>query len=262
MLNEIVDKRRKQVAENKELFPLKLLERSIYFDTTCISLKEYLQKPDKSGIIAEFKRSSPSRGFINAYADVIETTISYMQAGASALSILTEPLYFSGNDNDLTNARNTNFCPILRKDFIVDEYQVIESKAIGADAILLIASILNQDEIMRFSSLAFQLSLEVIFEVHDEEDLKKIPDKNVIVGVNNRNLKTMKTDINISVELADKIDKNLIKISESGLNTAEDFILLKNAGYSGFLIGEHFMSAPHPSVALSNLIIEINSIEK
>ncbi|MCB0380156.1 MAG: indole-3-glycerol-phosphate synthase TrpC, partial [Flavobacteriales bacterium] len=146
MLQEIIENKRKKVEQQKQLYPTKLLEQSIYFDSKCVSLSHYLTRKDKSGIIAEFKRKSPSKGVINAYADVLETTLGYMQAGASALSVLTEQDYFMGKSEDLTIARNANYCPILRKDFTVDEYQIIEAKSIGADAILLIAAALEKDQ--------------------------------------------------------------------------------------------------------------------
>ena len=182
MLQEIVQNRRKHIARNKELYPVKLLEQSPYFDSEVVSLSQYLRREDKSGIIAEFKRRSPSKGMINQYASVQDVTIGYMQAGASALSVLTEPDYFNGADKDLKTARDANYCPILRKDFIVEEYQVVETKSIGADAILLIAACLSKQELKILYDLALSLGLEILFEVHDEQELDKLPGDSLIVG--------------------------------------------------------------------------------
>jgi indole-3-glycerol phosphate synthase len=153
-LQKIIQHKKQEVQEKKELYPIKLLEKSIFFKPTTVSLKKYLLRDDKSGIIAEFKRKSPSKGNINAYANVEHVSISYMQAGASALSVLTDSTFFGGNNKDLETARKFNFCPILRKEFIIDEYQIFESRSIGADAILLIAEILTKEEVQRFSQIA------------------------------------------------------------------------------------------------------------
>ena len=143
ILEQIIEHKRKEVVQRKELYPIKLLEKSIYFSSPTVSLKQYLVREDKIGIIAEIKRRSPSLGMINAYVDVERTSIGYMQAGASAISVLTDQTFFAGKNEDLTIARKFNYCPILRKDFTVDEYQIIEAKSIGADAILLLANVLT-----------------------------------------------------------------------------------------------------------------------
>jgi indole-3-glycerol phosphate synthase len=191
ILEKITNHKRTEVADRKSLYPTKLLEQSIYFNTPSVSLKKYLLRPDKSGIIAEFKRHSPSKGDINPYAKVEEVSIGYMQAGASALSILTDEKFFKGANKDLTAARKFNFCPILRKDFVVDEYQILEAKSIGADAILLIAECLEKEEVARFAKLAKSLGLEVLMEIHSQDQLAKISPDLDVIGVNNRNLKTL-----------------------------------------------------------------------
>ena len=262
MLNTIVENRRKQVARNKELFPVKLLESSIYFDSDCVSLEQYITREDKSGIIAEFKRKSPAKGIINQYADVLETTIAYMQAGASALSVLTEPDYFMGKDQDLKIARNVNYCPILRKDFIIDEYQVIETKAIGADAILLIGACLEKAALKNLYELARSLGLEVLFEINNIQELNKLPGNNLMIGVNNRNLATMKVDIQTSLDFANELSGDFVLISESGLSSAEDIIRLKKAGYSGFLMGEYFMKTPKPGETLKQLVANLQKLSE
>ena len=260
MLQEIIENKRKKVEQQKQLYPTKLLEQSIYFDSKCVSLSHYLTRKDKSGIIAEFKRKSPSKGVINAYADVLETTLGYMQAGASALSVLTEQDYFMGKSEDLTIARNANYCPILRKDFIVDEYQIIESKSIGADAILLIAAALEKDRIKVLYKLAKSLGLEVLFEIHGKEELDKVPDSDLIIGVNNRNLKTMQVDLKTSFDIINELPKTSLLISESGLSNVEDVKRLKEAGYQGFLMGEYFMRTPNPAEALKQFITKLNAL--
>ena len=162
ILDQIVAYKKQEVAERKELYPIKLLENSLYFSSPTVSLKKYLAREDKSGIIAEFKRKSPSKGIINAYADVEETSIGYMRAGASALSVLTDSHFFGGSGEDLKTARKFNFCPILRKDFTIDAYQVYEARSMGADAILLIAEILSEKEVKQLAELAKSLEMEVV----------------------------------------------------------------------------------------------------
>ena len=260
ILEEIVAHKRKVVEERKALYPSQLLEKSIYFDTPSVSLTKYLQRPDKSGIIAEFKRHSPSKGDINPYAKVEQVSIGYMQAGASALSVLTDQKFFKGKNEDLTEARKFNFCPILRKEFIIDEYQLIEAKSIGADAILLIAECLDKQTVKTLANAAQQLGLEVLMEVHSAEQLDKVtPDINV-VGVNNRNLKTFEVSIKTSLELFDQIPSDFVKISESGISNPETIVELKAAGYQGFLIGETFMKTANPGKACRNFIQEVRDL--
>jgi indole-3-glycerol phosphate synthase len=259
ILDKIVEHKRKEVSLKKELYPTKLLEQSIYFEGQCVSMKKYVTRPDKSGIIAEFKRKSPSKGEINAYAKVEKATIGYMQAGASGLSILTDKEFFGGKSADLETARRFNFCPILRKDFILEEYQIIEAKSIGADCILLIASILSPDEINKLSSFAHNLGLEVLMEVHDEAELEgSVCDSLDLIGVNNRNLKTFETDLKTSIDLAELIPSEFVKISESGLSDPVAVLELKKYGYEGFLMGEHFMRAGSPDKACKDFIDKLN----
>jgi len=257
ILEEIAAYKIKEVQENKDLYPVKLLERSIFFKTPCVSLKNYLNRKDKVGIIAEIKKKSPSKGIINKYANIEKVSIGYMQAGASALSVLTDEKYFGGKNEDLTTARKYNYCPILRKDFTVDEYQVLEAKSIGADVILLIAAILTKEKIQELTKLAHSLGLQVILEVHDEDELEKINSDVDVIGINNRSLKTMVTDVEQSFHLSDKIPEEFLKISESGLKNADTLIKLKKAGFNGFLIGEFFMQQSNPQKACAQLIAEV-----
>ncbi|RME97053.1 MAG: indole-3-glycerol-phosphate synthase, partial [Bacteroidetes bacterium] len=182
ILDKIIAHKRKEVARRKARIPIKLLEESLFFNTPVVSLSKYLQRPDKSGIIAEFKRKSPSKAAINLYASVEQVSIGYMQAGASALSILTDEHFFGGKNEDLTTARKFNFCPILRKDFIIDEYQIIEARSIGADAVLLIAACLEKEQLHDFAKLARSLGLEVLVELHHARELDKLSSAAQVVG--------------------------------------------------------------------------------
>ncbi len=254
ILDEIINYKRKEVLERTATHPIQLLEKSIHFKSEAVSLKKYILREDKSGIIAEFKRQSPSKGIINAYADVEKVTIGYMQAGASALSVLTDTNFFGGTNEDLILARKFNYCPILRKDFTVSEYQIIEAKAIGADAILLIAAVLTQQEIKQFTTLAQNLGLEVLLEIHAEEELDKCISEIELVGINNRNLKTFEVDFENSIRLANSLPQNVVKIAESGIGNINNIIELKQHGFDGFLIGENFMKTAEPEMAAKKFI--------
>ena len=261
ILDEIVANKRKEVEERKSLYPVKLLEKSIHFPAPVISLKKYLLREDKSGIIAEIKRKSPSKGIINKYVSVERTSIGYMMAGASALSVLTDEKYFNGSSQDLMTARKYNFCPILRKDFIVDEYQVIESKSIGADAILLIAAVLTPDEMKKLAALATSLNLEILIEVHSREEIDShIDGSQALVGINNRDLKTFKVDFNTSIELGSKLPGETVKVAESGISDPEVIVRLRDHGFNGFLIGEYFMSHSRPEKACDDFIHNLNRL--
>jgi len=255
ILEKIIADKYKEVAERKSLVPVKLLEKSTFFEGKVVSMKKYVTHPEKSGIISEFKRKSPSKGMINGAASVETVSIGYMQAGASALSILTDKDYFGGSNEDLKIARKFNFCPILRKDFVVDEYQIIEAKSIGADCILLIAAALEPEKLKSLAYFAKSLGLEVLLEVHDGDELaQSINDGVDLIGVNNRNLKTFEVSIDTSLELVDQIPSSFIKVSESGISDPNTLIKLKKAGFDGFLIGENFMKSSRPEQAAYNFI--------
>jgi len=258
ILSEIIAHKHKEVASTKALYPVKLLEQSTYFEGQAVSMTKYLSREDKSGIIAEIKRKSPSKGVISDHVSIERTSIGYMQAGASGLSILTDQNYFGGTANDLKEARSFNFCPILRKDFIIDEYQIVEAKSIGADTILLIAAVLDRNEIEKLGGLAQSLGMEVLLEVHNEEELNaSITDKVNLIGVNNRNLKTFDTDVQTSIDLSSKIPDDFIKISESGISDPETIKDLKTYGFEGFLIGETFMKSGRPEKAAKEFIRQL-----
>ncbi len=263
ILDEIIQEKYKEVEERKSLYPIKLLEQSIYFQSPVVSLKKYVQREDKSGIIAEIKRKSPSKGIINAHVSIERTSIGYMQAGASALSVLTDSKYFGGSKEDLMVARKFNFCPILRKDFVVDEYQIIEAKSMGADAILLIAAALEPSKLQTLAKFAKTLHLEILLEVHNNKELQDNLTTDVdLIGVNNRDLKTFVTDIEISKQLADKIPNQFVKVSESGIENPTTIIELKKFGYDGFLMGQNFMQHSRPEKACRDFITELKRLEK
>jgi indole-3-glycerol phosphate synthase len=250
ILDEIIAHKRLEVAERKSLYPTPLLEKSTYFDTPCVSMREYITRPDKSGIIAEIKRRSPSKGDINPYVSVERVSIGYMQAGASALSILTDEQYFGGKNEDLTLARQLNYCPILRKEFIVDEYQIVEARSIGADAILLIAACLKPEELKQLAAFAQSLGMQVLMEVHNQEELEQNLNEHLdLVGVNNRNLKDFSVNIQTSLDLVEQIPDDFVKVAESGISDPNEVMRLREAGFEGFLMGQRFMETSQPEKA-------------
>ncbi len=263
ILNKILAFKEKEVAERKSLFPEKLLEQSTYFACQPVSMVKYLNRTDKAGIIAEIKRKSPSKGMINPYVSIERTSIGYMQAGASALSILTDKEFFGGKNDDLTVARRYNFCPIIRKDFIIDEYQILEAKSIGADTILLIAAALAPMRLKQLAQFARSLRLEVLLEVHNEKELTDNLEAGAdLIGVNNRNLQTFEVSIENSIKLGALIPSEFVKVSESGINDPRTIIELKSYGYKGFLIGEHFMQNSRPEKACASFIDALEKLQR
>lgn len=260
ILQSIIERKQVEIAERKILYPTQLLERSKHFEAPTLSAIEYITDPTKLGIIAEFKRRSPSTPKINIHADVRKVSVGYMQSGASALSILTDEKGFGGSNADLTVARMANYCPILRKDFVVDEYQIIEAKSIGADAILLIAEALTKEQVSQFAQLARSLDLEVILEIHSISQLDKLNSYISILGVNNRNLETLQEDIETSIQLFDQLPSEITKISESGIQTPFQLYQLKQVGYNGFLIGTSFMRKPDPVKACRQFVQKVNNL--
>lgn len=218
------------------------------FEKDCISLKESLS--GNAGIIAEFKRASPSKGVINDKVDVLDVVLDYEMNGAAAVSILTEPVFFKGSNDDILTVANSLTIPILRKDFIVEEYQIFESKALGADVILLIAACLSVKQVKELALAAKRIGLEVLLELHDESELNHICNEVDLVGVNNRNLKNFEVNLEHSVRMAEKIGNDFIKVAESGINDVNNIGYLKQHGFNGFLIGEYFMKQQDPGKAL------------
>lgn len=261
ILDEIIAHKRKEVAERKKVVGLQRLELSPYFAAPAISLTEHLRRRDKTGIIAEFKRRSPSKGVINAGAPVERTTRGYADAGASALSVLTDEKFFGGSNEDLLRARAANTCPILRKDFTIDQYQISEAKSIGADAILLIAAVLTPAESKHLAAFAHELGLEVLLEVHNEKELLENLEAGAdLIGVNNRDLKTFSVSTAVSKRLASLIPDSVLKVSESGISDPEAIADLRAYGYEGFLIGENFMKHKAPEMAAAEFMGQLNRI--
>lgn len=257
ILETIVNYKKQEVALRKEKISVKEMESSSAFSRSCFSLAKSLIDKNKTGIITEFKRCSPSKGMINEKAEVEEVTKKYTDYGASGLSVLTDEHFFKGNDLDLKKAR-TNKIPILRKEFIIDEYQVIEARSIGADVILLIAECLEKGEIKRFAKLAKELGMEVLLEMHSELQLDKISSDITLVGINNRDLKTFKVDINRSIQLSEKLPDGMLKIAESGIDNPDTIRKMKQAGFDGFLIGEYFMKQQDQGEAFREFVEKIN----
>ena len=258
ILEEIIAYKSLELKKQREFVPIKDLEKSHYFHRKTISMKAALQREDKVGIIAEIKRSSPSQGVINHRVDVEKLTKDYLHSGASALSVLTDYKYFGGTIDDLKIARKNSQSPILRKEFIIDEYQLIQSKSIGADCILLIASAISEKRCKQLARFAKKIGLEIVLEVHSKKEIESHLSEEVdIVGVNNRNLHNFTTSIQQSIELATYIPDEYVKISESGIRNASSIIELTRHGFEGFLIGTHFMNHAQPELACEALVHEV-----
>ena len=256
ILHKIIANKKVEVDAQKKKLSLNELKQQTR-QRKRYSLKANLLKADASGIIAEFKRKSPSKSWINKDAISTEIVPAYEQAGASCSSILTDLDFFGGTKSDLIEASKLVTIPLLRKDFIIDEYQIIEAYIMGADVILLIASCLTPQQVKQLAKIAQQYELEVLLEVHNEEELKHICDDVTFVGVNNRNLHTFTTSLDTSVELSTKIPAKFIKISESGISTSQDVQFLKKHGFKGFLIGESFMRTENPGKSCKSFIDSI-----
>ena len=261
ILDQIIANKKRELNETKSRASTASLQKSPYFSRTPLSLRDAVRSKEKTGIIAEFKRRSPSKGVLNADATIERTTVGYCLAGASGLSILTDQDYFGGSNADLSMSRGLHSCPILRKDFTIDEYQVLEAKSIGADAILLIAAVLETAQAQRLASFAHSLQLEVLLEVHDEAELERTTDVEVdLIGVNNRNLKTFEVSTEISKRLAQLIRKDAVKVSESGISDPVVIKDLRQYGYQGFLMGETFMKNPKPDVAAKEFMDKLRKV--
>ncbi len=258
ILDKIIADKHKEVALKKSIIPIKQLESSVLFDRKTNSLARALQNSD-TGIIAEHKRRSPSKSVINQKVSVQDVADGYQNAGACGMSVLSDGKYFGGSLEDLLLARATVQMPLLRKEFIIDEYQLVEAKAHGADVILLIAAILSRDEIKSLSQFAKSLSLDVLLEVHNQDELQKsiMPSLDML-GVNNRNLKTFEVSTDISKTLSTLIPDDFVKVSESGISTIEAIKDLKQYGYKGFLIGENFMKTENPGASAVEFIQKLN----
>lgn len=261
ILDQIVIRKKEEVKLAKQLVSVKDLESGIHFNRAAYSFADFLQAGDRTGIIAEFKRRSPSKGLINGVSTVTEVTRGYASAGASALSVLTDTDFFGGHANDLLEARAANEIPILRKDFMIDEYQLLEAKAWGADIVLLIAAILTPAEVKQLAGFAKGLGLNVLLEVHNKEELERsICEDLDAIGVNNRNLADFTVNVQTSFDLVNQIPDQFMKISESAINSVSTIKELRNAGFNGFLIGENFMKTDDPGSAMRDFATELISV--
>jgi indole-3-glycerol phosphate synthase len=256
ILSEIVANKRFEVDFQKQTFDEEMLRDHVDASMPCRSLRLALRN-SQSGIISEFKRRSPSKGWIHQGANPIDIVPDYQKAGASALSILTDEKFFGGSLNDIKTVRSRIDIPILRKDFIVDEYQLYQAKQIGADAVLLIASILKFDEYEALLQKAHELNLEVLLEIHNENELQYIVPEVDVIGINNRNLGSFVTDVQNSFHLAELLPKDAVLVSESGISDVKTIKELRTKGFRGFLIGEAFMKAEHPADKLKEFIADI-----
>ena len=257
ILDQIITSKKQEVSYSKSAVPLEQLKDSEFFDRETYSLKETLKS--RSGIIAEFKRKSPSKGVISENADVLDVAKSYENFGASGISILTDSNFFGGNFADVLTVRKEIDIPLLRKDFMIDEYQFYEAKSIGADVVLLIAACLSVSQVQEFTDLAQGLGLEVLLEIHTEDELAHYNENVDLVGINNRNLKDFKVDLQHSVNLKNLLPQNTLSVAESGIYSVEDFRFLKEKGFDGFLMGEYFMKNPAPGASFKTFINEISS---
>ncbi len=249
ILDKIIRDKKQEVALRKSIIPVQQLEQAALFQRPTISLANNL-RTSSTGIIAEHKRRSPSKSVINQNTNVYDVAIGYEKAGACGMSVLTDGKYFGGSLDDLILARAVVNMPLLRKEFIIDEYQLLEAKAHGADVILLIAAVLTREEIKSLSEMAKSLGLDVLLEVHNEEELhKSIMPSLDMLGVNNRNLKTFEVSTEISKTLSTLIPDDFVKVSESGISSVATIKELKTYGYKGFLIGENFMKTEDPAAS-------------
>jgi indole-3-glycerol phosphate synthase len=254
ILEKIVHDKKTTLQTLKKEQPEARLRESVLFHRAVYSLQQNLLQQNSNGIIAEFKRRSPSKGWINEHADIAAVTQGYAAAGVKGISILTDQPYFGGTPADILSQRAGLQVPILRKDFIVDAYQVTEAKAIGADVILLIAACLSKAEVQELASYAQELGLEVLLELHDETELAHVCNEVDMIGINNRSLKTFEVDIDNAIQLLSSLPAHKLAIAESGINSATAYRTLKQAGFSGFLMGEYFMKETDPAQAAAAFI--------
>jgi len=259
ILDKIIAHKRKEVDERKTEVPVRDLEKRPFFSRKPLSSAPFLTDPGRTGIIAEFKRRSPSKGIINDRVSVEEVTRGYSAAGASCLSVLTDESFFGGCSEDLEKAR-VNDIPILRKDFTIDEYQIVEARSMGADMILLIAACLSPEEVRRLAGFTVSMGLEPLLEIHGEDELGHICQATRLVGVNNRDLKTFTVDIDRSIRLAKRLPPDRLLIAESGIDRVETIRYMKEAGFQGFLMGEHFMKEKDPAIAFASFVKQLESV--
>jgi indole-3-glycerol phosphate synthase len=254
ILDKIIAYKKTELEKAKQQISIGQLENTEYFQRPCISLADNLLAQNSTGIIAEFKKKSPSKGVLNDQSQAADVIKAYEIAGVSGSSVLTDHNFFGGCKEDLQLARNVVKIPLLRKDFMVDEYQFIEAKSWGADVVLLIAAVLTPMQVKHFTGLAKSLGLEVLLELHDESEIGHVNDMVDMVGINNRNLKTFEVDVERSIKMAELLGKETVKVAESGISHAGAYHHFKENGFHGFLIGETFMKTQDPGLACRNFI--------
>ncbi|MBI5373765.1 MAG: indole-3-glycerol phosphate synthase TrpC [Sphingobacteriales bacterium] len=260
ILEKIVAVKKKEIEPFKAKSPVERFEREGFFwEIANRSLVKHLLLPGSTGIIAEFKRKSPSKGWFKTKELEVEPVVTAYNKSAAGISVLTDHEFFGGDLDDLIQAKVVTDIPVLRKDFIVDSWQIAESKAFGADVILLIAACLSPAQVKEYAAYAASIGLESILEIHNEEELGHICGEVSMVGVNNRNLKTFEVDINTSLRLIKHIPAGKPAIAESGITNVETIVSLRNAGFRGFLIGENFMKAEQPAIAFADFISQLNA---
>lgn len=258
ILEKIIQRKRVEVEQAKKETSIAELQEKPFFNRTCYSLRDSVLDPSKNGIISEYKRASPSKGIINDHSTPAEVAKAYEQNKVSAISVLTDHDFFKGSLDDLVAVRNAVNIPVLRKEFIIDPFQITEAKAYGADIILLIAACLSSEEIKQFSAYAKEIGLNVLLEVHNEEELKNNKFDTIdAIGVNNRNLIDFSVSIQHSIDLVTLIPDQFIKVSESGISDPETIKQLKDVGFQAFLIGENFMKTEDPAKAIQEFVKHI-----
>ncbi|MBM3177730.1 MAG: indole-3-glycerol phosphate synthase TrpC [Bacteroidetes bacterium] len=260
LLQEILSHKMLEVDKCKRALDINSLKCLEHFSRSASSLKRALMKSTTPAVIAEIKRRSPSKGILQPDLNVKSLAAGYASAGAAALSVLTDQKYFGGSIDDLQWSRRRVDIPILRKEFIIDGYQIVEAKAYGADAILLIASALSVGQLSEFIEQAHSIGLEVLLEVHSDQELLSCLDLGAdLIGVNSRNLSTLKTDLTLFDRLASQFHASVPLVAESGIENPSTIHHLKKIGYSGFLIGHSFLQTSDPALALSNFLKSIPS---
>jgi indole-3-glycerol phosphate synthase len=259
ILETIVAAKKKEIEPFKAKSPVERFERDGFFwKIANRSLRQSLLAEGSTGIIAEFKRKSPSKGWFKTKELEVEPVVrAYNDLGAAGISVLTDQEFFGGDLDDLIQTKVISDIPVLRKDFIVDQWQIAESKAFGADVILLIAACLSKEQVKTFASYAKSTGLEVLLEIHNEQELDHICDEVDMVGVNNRNLKTFEVNIETSLKLINKMPTGKPAVAESGISKVETIVTLRQAGFKGFLVGENFMKYDDPGLAFENFVIEL-----
>ncbi|WP_438965079.1 indole-3-glycerol phosphate synthase TrpC [Flavobacterium sp.] len=258
ILDTIKTQKLKEVQQLKQLYSISDFEEMPLFNSTTHSLKKVIESSVTGGIIAEFKRKSPAKGNINLQANAVEVTQGYVNAAVSGLSVLTDSFFFGADKEDFNLARKNNAIPMLRKDFIVDEYQIFQSKAMGADVVLLIAKILTQNEVIQFTESAHQLGMEVFLETQNEQEIIQYAAFDFdLIGINNRNLNSFEVNVENSIKLAQLLPNESIKIAESGIDSVATVKVLQQNGFQGFLMGEYFMKDKNPGQKCQDFINQL-----